>query len=316
MLPVRQRLSECELESIFDSVSQNELPPSHLDVRVIRVPKKNAKISPPPFEYDEGIYVLLHSKECLAPVPSALSNLVMTEKELADLGICHWRSSGVKSNSANVASAKYFVRYCYPHGENGCGDNIAASVWTMRDSGNEIFHTRILHIYKTKKRSIGESYGRSSKKKSVKVPNCHDDVDGLMKADLITTPTRDYKDADRVAFSSPEIMDPQFLFDLDNDSVQFLFPERPVCSAVPSPVRISMSPVKSDVFTTFERKIGDLTNEILLSNKEDQARMILVLKQQLEVLGSSINHGENELPSAVKAEEEQNEDKCSEVSNL
>ena len=313
---MRTRLSHEDLKVIFDCVANNEMPPSDLGFKVIRLPLQNSKISPPPFEFVDGIYVLLKAIDRVqADVPSALS-----EMELSTVGLatCHWRSSGMKSHRSN-ASAKYLLRYCYPQSENymnrkGC------TIWTRREevSGIEDLTVRVMHIYPVNKRPYKGLFERSTKKQSVgrgltNVPLKSTNEDGihadLMKGELILTPVRD----------SPVIpnipVDPGSLFDSDDeDDSRSPGQKSDVCTPKleQEPIvsqqrtqkpksttsRISMSPKadfspKADI-QSFAGKIHSIAKDVYLSKKEDQVRMIHMLQEQLNVLSIAVESDRSE----------------------
>ena len=232
----RTRLTKVHVKTIFDCVSNNQLPRSGLSFKIIRCPKANAKVSPPPFEYDEGIYILLNdpSKQGLEHIPSALVDLILTDEVLNNRKTCHWRSSGLKSHRNNIPTAKYLVRYCYPQNEN-YSNNKGATIWTQRDErGEEDFSVRILHIYETCKRQNSDRllYQPKKKKKKQWLPEvsksfelCEDDnFQSLMGGELITTPICAYQDHSHgfvYTLSSRESWNAEGLFDEGNDICLF-----------------------------------------------------------------------------------------------
>lgn len=266
-----------------------------------------SKISPPPFEYEEGIYVILNAadKKALAPTPSALTDMVLPTSDLKNLPTCHWRSSGKKSHSSNVPQSKYLVRYCYPQSE-AYRTTKAASVWTQRDGhGSEILHVRVLHIYSLEMRRVFDNSSERPHKmqridavptveptEAAEAPNfttaeaavapVFDIRCDLMKEELITTPIRE----DSCSVNLVPV-DPESLFNFDDDNDDYSENEFPLkTEMMPTPSRISMSP-QSDL-KSFGDKINALTNDILKSKKEDRSQVIRILEQQIGILTTGV----------------------------
>lgn len=312
-MSIHKRLSQEDVQVIFDCVRKNKLPPSSLSFKVVRIPLRNSKISPPAANFECGIYVLLRGDRArftLAPVPSALADLVVTDNELADLGTCHWRSSGLKSHkSNNIADGKYFLRYCYPQNE----EEKSASVWTQRSENGdeEDLSVRLLHVYQMQKRSSDSDSDSDRPKKKLSAGIVHasvreearnyEDIQNLMKEELITTPECTYQETSRVTLSSLRL-ESGSLFDFNNID-EFLSPQLLASSVVPSPVltssnkfasypapRISLSPGAYPLIS-FGRKLDDVSQTILSSKKADQAHMIQMLQQQIDSLTSILDSG-------------------------
>ena len=226
------------------------------------------------------------TEQDLASVPSTLTKMTMQDDDLACLGKCHWRSSGLKSHRANGDdSNRYLFRYCYPQNDNDYASSTGAAVWTKREEdGNEDFSVRILHIYTTTKRLNSESSINPPKKKKAKtrsssivpvatrpstmpyVSPVDDDIHPLMKGELITTPTRTYEDYSGVTVGAHEnCFDPQ-------------------CFDETTLPRVSMSPGTN--LRSFAIKVGCLTQDVLTSDREHQPFMVEMLRQQLVALSA------------------------------
>jgi hypothetical protein len=318
-MALRYRLSREEVELIFDCVAKNLPPTNELSFKIISS-VAGSKISPPPFEYEDGIYVILTAadKKTFAPTPSALMHLVLPTSNLEKLPTCHWRSSGKKSHKTNNPQSKYLVRYCYPQSE-GYRNTKGASVWTQRDErGFEILHVRVLHIYslETTMRVVENSSERPLKMQRVaEVPKVEtaevveapikaaeaavapvfDIRCDLMKEELIATPIREDSCSVNLAPVDPESL---FNFD-DNDDEDNEENQSPLKTvSMPTPSRISMSPQSNLI--SFGNKIKALANDIQKSQKEDRGQMIRILEQQLEILTTGVDSNDPKTNSNAK----------------
>jgi hypothetical protein len=55
-----RRLSDCDVRSIFESVHNNTLPPSHLRFQIVPVGVDGLKLSPPSLEFEGEISSVFH----------------------------------------------------------------------------------------------------------------------------------------------------------------------------------------------------------------------------------------------------------------
>jgi len=149
----RQSLSQLGVRVIFSCIKDNKPPPDHITFRIIVVPKcgtnNGLKLSPPPYEYEDGVYVLLRLH---VTVPSILSDRVLLHRDLALIPECPWSLSGPQNSGESIDLQQ---RYCTPKG-NGTEycNHTKGAIWTMVDSdGKEDFDCRVFNVYHSNKRS-------------------------------------------------------------------------------------------------------------------------------------------------------------------
>jgi hypothetical protein len=113
-----KRLNDDDVRAVFDCLHSNAslLPPPHLHFRIVPVQIGGHKLSPPSYEFDDGLYVLLkpprkrkkNAKQMQPPfrggdgvgdtnpedlVPKHLAHLIMKEGEFPPEA-CKWSLSG------------------------------------------------------------------------------------------------------------------------------------------------------------------------------------------------------------------------------
>mmetsp|Transcript_6069 Transcript_6069/g.11484 ORF Transcript_6069/g.11484 Transcript_6069/m.11484 type:complete len:119 (+) Transcript_6069:116-472(+) len=102
-----RRLSDDDVKAVFDCVHNNMAPPPNLSFQIVNVGPNGLKLSPPSFEFEDGLYVLLRpikkkGKKAIAAaknedprnhpsIPSNLMREVMLETPAA---MCPWSLSG------------------------------------------------------------------------------------------------------------------------------------------------------------------------------------------------------------------------------
>lgn len=284
----RTRLSKEELKTIFGCIENNEPPPPELSFRVIQLPLNNSKISPPPFEYDDGVYVLLKSdsrNQRLSQVPTTLANSLLTEQDLNRLDVCHWRSSGMKSHRSNLPSAKYLLRYCYPQSEN-YKNNKGCTIWTQRaDNGVEDLRVRIVHIYPANTKRSCEPFNQPpAKKQSTQPKNDTLASEDAVYADLMAGALIKTPPLEESSSNVPNIPIDSLFDCLEDDSDDDASTRKPMPSS--NLARVSLSP-RADL-QSFAGKVHALAKDVYLSKKQDQVRMIQMIQKQLDVLNIAV----------------------------
>ena len=126
-----RRLSDEDVQHVYDCIYENKLPPSRLLFHIIPVGHDGLRLSPPSHQFDDGIYILLkpskddrvdHSIEKY--VPSNLKSLVCMKYR--DYKSCPWSLSGPQYPQPN----HFQQRYCYPRGDPGYSDQKGGALWT------------------------------------------------------------------------------------------------------------------------------------------------------------------------------------------
>ncbi|KAL3811186.1 hypothetical protein ACHAXA_002750 [Cyclostephanos tholiformis] len=201
-----KRLTEPDVQTVFSCLWNNQQPPQRLKFRIIRVPQNGLKLSPPSFEFDDGLYVLLRSPmNELAPVPSEHTSALMTDSDLASLPSCPWSLSGPQYPKHD--GQKVQQRYCYPRGNPGYSNGKGGAMWTMVDQGREDIDCRILHVYHSSKRAGFVSNSESAKSTNTEGKRKHSGSEkkkrqarkvasaetvmrspGLLRGDLLSSP--------------------------------------------------------------------------------------------------------------------------------
>ena len=186
--PAKQRLSDADVRKIFASLhSPNGMaPPSHLPFNIVEVQAGGHKLSPPNYEFQDGLYVLLRPKprrgkktsggELPDPQPPThLRHLLLQDYPPQT---CSWSLSGpqfpIRGASVNVQdlgggnpNEEHFrsicggiqQRYCYPR--NGAEEytrRTGGALWTMYRAcdDKEDVEFRLLHVYRSQKRAANK----------------------------------------------------------------------------------------------------------------------------------------------------------------
>lgn len=221
-----QRLHYDEVQTIFGCIDNNERPPNHLKFKIIVSPLNESKLSPPSFEFQPGIYVLLFPTSCTesATVPSALDDVVLSQRDLSAMPPSPWSISGPQGSNFNTVT----FRYVYPRGSQAYSSQMTGLLWTRQElAAPRCTHIRILHVFHSSKKAKAkreDSHNLRPKKKAKKsskaVVNA-DDVNlypGLLSGEMVATP---------VTLSGYEttidldMIRPESLFDLDDDPFSF-----------------------------------------------------------------------------------------------
>jgi len=154
----RHSFSQANVRAIFSCINNDGLLPHDIhNLRIIIVPNvgsnNGTKLSPPPYEYEDGVYVFIRLHVI---IPSILSHRILTRHDLALISECAWCLSGPQYSGESVDLQQ---RYCTPKGREGeyCS-HMKGAIWTMIDSnGKESFDCRVFHVYRSSKRSISNS---------------------------------------------------------------------------------------------------------------------------------------------------------------
>ncbi|KAL7469133.1 hypothetical protein ACHAXS_009384 [Conticribra weissflogii] len=183
-------LSRDEAKSIFSCIRNNVRPPKSLRFRIIVVPNDALKLSPPAFEYEDGIYVVVRAeRETPIEIPSNLTDMVLPDSELALKPSCQWSISGPQ----NSRSHRMNQRYCYPRGQREYSRNRGGSMWTQSDEyGNELTEYRLFQVYHSRKRAGNDHKVVVAHPKQAKIDDDGREylVDGLplLSDDLLISP--------------------------------------------------------------------------------------------------------------------------------
>ncbi|KAL7572094.1 hypothetical protein ACA910_001734 [Epithemia clementina (nom. ined.)] len=154
-----RRLLNEDVRAIFECL-HNQLPkPPHLDFSIVYVGPDGQKLSPPPYEFEVGLYVLLradkkpkqkHQNYIQPKAPPHLEHLVLHNHPRAT---CPWQLSGPQFPTPTVIQQ----RYCYPKGNPEYSSRIGGALWTMfKNDGKEDEEFRILHVYYSAKRAVNK----------------------------------------------------------------------------------------------------------------------------------------------------------------
>ena len=142
------RLAENDVMAIISSVTNNTQPPGNLKFNIICIPQNNRnELLPPPYQFHDGIYILLRCPP--QKVPSKLADTLLADSDLGSLSGCSWSGSGPQLKNSVVQ-----LRYVYPKGSDGEYNNSKGA--TMRTiiskDGIEDMGIRIFHVYHSRKR--------------------------------------------------------------------------------------------------------------------------------------------------------------------
>ncbi|GAX20034.1 hypothetical protein FisN_1Lh485 [Fistulifera solaris] len=152
-----RRLSDADVRSIFVSLHHGTAPPNHLRFQIVPVGPTGLKLSPPAFEFEDGLYVLLRpakkrkqGADDQPKVPRHLRHLVM-EDDLPE--VCPWSLSGPQFPQPTAIQQ----RYCYPKGRADYSKQKGGALWTMYAAdGKEDVEYRLLHVYYSAKRATNK----------------------------------------------------------------------------------------------------------------------------------------------------------------
>ena len=141
--------------------NSNKYPKPSLNFRIVVVGSGGMKLSPPSFEFDDGLYVLLKplkkktgrvgqtdgSPEDDPRIPLKLKHLIINNEYQAT---CPWSLSGPQFPLPTAIQQ----RYCYPKGNPRYSDVKGGALWTtFTEDGKEDLEYRLLHVYFSAKRA-------------------------------------------------------------------------------------------------------------------------------------------------------------------
>ncbi|CAB9497888.1 expressed unknown protein [Seminavis robusta] len=143
------RLPFSIISSVFECIYHNKPPIPELQLKIVPVGPTSFKLTPPSFEFEDGLYVLYKTRRPLdfSEIPSHLRHLVASPEATKP---SDWRLSGPQYPKT---ASQFQQRYCYPEGrEEYCGTK-GGVMWTMyRPDGREDTMVRLFHVYHTFKR--------------------------------------------------------------------------------------------------------------------------------------------------------------------
>jgi len=148
------RISDIEIYSIFQCFVENCTSP--IEFKIIVLDPNSLSVSPPPYEFDAGVYVLLSAgKSARVTVPTKLAARRMKESDIKSLPFCKWSTSG----PYRAKNSAFRLRHCSPAEQNI--NPKRGIIWNMIDeNGNETSSCRIFQIYtstSSKRRCIQRS---------------------------------------------------------------------------------------------------------------------------------------------------------------
>ncbi|KAL7581445.1 hypothetical protein ACA910_022024 [Epithemia clementina (nom. ined.)] len=209
-LAVIRRLSDDDVRSIFECLhGHGPLPPpsKNLNFSIVPVGSDGQKLSPPQFEFQEGLYVLLRpdkrpkkQQDSRTPPPQPprhLRHLLLSPEQLPKAS-CPWSLSGPQFPQPTALQQ----RYCYPKGTPEYSCRVGGALWTVYGAdGQEDLEFRLLHVYFSAKRAVTKGGGVTSsplatriKEKSTPVPAAaaatHTAVDSENHSPMQRTPGR------------------------------------------------------------------------------------------------------------------------------
>jgi len=167
------RLSGDDVRSIYNSIFSNTVPTARkdLNLHIVVMGSDHQKLSPPSYEYEDGLYLLLKSSRKGATTPSDddlrvssnLKHLVRTE---FSKNSCPWTLSGPQF----PMPTKIQQRYCYPRGSQEYSNEKGGVLWSIYDKdGNENLTYRLFHVYHSTKRASAGGVYLAPKKKGKRV---------------------------------------------------------------------------------------------------------------------------------------------------
>lgn len=181
--PIVRRLTNEDVRTIFDCVYNDKIPDDErLKFKIIVVGQNGMKLSPPSFEFEDGLYILLKplkkaskgehlhhgAPEDDPRIPSNLKSMVFLDSPPTS---CPWSLSGPQFPVPTAIQQ----RYCYPKGNPEYSTMKGGALWTTYDEhGKEDLEFRLLHVYYSAKRagnrgrsvSASDPPRKRSKKKS------------------------------------------------------------------------------------------------------------------------------------------------------
>ena len=130
--------------------------------KIIVVGSNGMKLSPPSYEFDDGLYILLKplkkakgerkvhyqsNPQDDPRIPSNLKSMVFMEEKTST---CPWSLSGPQFPVPTAIQQ----RYCYPKGDPNYSTMKGGALWTAYDEhGREDLEFRLLHVYYSAKRA-------------------------------------------------------------------------------------------------------------------------------------------------------------------
>ncbi|KAL9182329.1 hypothetical protein ACHAXT_012981 [Thalassiosira profunda] len=130
----------------------------HTHFHIVVVPKFGddiaAALAPPPYEYQEGVYVFLRLH---VAVPPELSDRVLLHRDLALLADRSWGLSGPQIPTGCIDLKQ---RSCRPKGEeDDYRGRTKGSLWTaVGESGEEGYDVRVFHVYRAAQPSANSPF--------------------------------------------------------------------------------------------------------------------------------------------------------------
>ena len=247
-----RRLSNNDVKIIFDCIYNNEKPSDEkLIFKIIVVGPNGMKLSPPSYEFDDGLYILLKPLKQLKNeksqytkaleddprIPSNLKSWVYKEKPQLT---CPWSLSGPQF----PVPTSIQQRYCYPKGEPEYSNVKGGALWTTYDeAGKEDLEYRLLHVYYSAKRAGNK--GRTSSSSDVTFPRKKKSKDTIPKLDMPMSSLLEAGSFASASFDSPlsfdmptSPVDPSIFSNIfvkslsndngDNDNEPIITPDRSV----------------------------------------------------------------------------------------
>jgi len=161
-----RRLSNQDVMGIFDCVHNNRIPRhKRLTFKIVVVGPHGMKLSPPSYQFEDGLYILLkplkkskgaekaYSPQSDSRIPPNLKHCVFMETPQQS---CPWSLSGPQFPLPTAIQQ----RYCYPKGDPAYSGVKGGALWTCYDeNGREDLEYRLLHVYYSAKRA-GNKGGR------------------------------------------------------------------------------------------------------------------------------------------------------------
>eukprot|EP00980_Cylindrotheca_fusiformis_P014555 scaffold3924_cov109-Cylindrotheca_fusiformis.AAC.4 len=145
-----RRLSDLDVRAIFESLHGDHLPPPELKFQIIPVGSNGMRLSPPPYEFPDGLYVLMKPAKRNQPKPRVPRHLLSFLAKDTKEENCPWSLSGPQFPQPTAIQQ----RYCYPKGNIDYSSQKGGAMWTMYDnSGKEDLNYRLLHVYFSAKRA-------------------------------------------------------------------------------------------------------------------------------------------------------------------
>ena len=127
-----RRLTDYDVKTIFECMHNNIPPPKSLKFKIVVVGSNGMRLSPPSYEFNDGLYVLLRplrKNEASVPpmedprIPSKLKRFVFDDVPTAS---CPWSLSGPQFPLPTAIQQ----RYCYPKGNAEYSNTKGGALWT------------------------------------------------------------------------------------------------------------------------------------------------------------------------------------------